>query len=63
MGRAEQKAKNAAMAAHLVARGIFHGRRMTTPMHANYPKVTEVGSTKYQRRVAKERGATGRYRG
>ena len=49
MGKAEQKAKNSKMAADLVARGIWHGRRMTKPSHANYPKLNEVGSAAYRR--------------
>jgi hypothetical protein len=49
MGRAESKAKNSAMASDLVARGIWHGKRTTTPRHNNYPKLTDVGSAAYRR--------------
>jgi len=31
MGVAENRAKNSKMAADLVKRGIFHGRRLTSP--------------------------------
>ncbi len=41
--------KNTAMAADLLKKGIWHGKRMTKPMHANYPSTTEVGSAAYRR--------------
>ncbi len=54
MGLSEQRAKNAKMAKDLKDRGIFHGRRMTTP----YPNsggetmvMNAAGSSKYQRRI------------
>lgn len=52
MGKAESRAKAAKMAADMVARGIYHGRRMTKP----YPNsggttmVNAPGSSKNQRR-------------
>lgn len=53
MGKAEQKAKNAKMAAELIKRGYPHGRRMTSP-HSNSGGTTMVmnkpGSAKAQRR-------------
>lgn len=58
MGLAEQRAKNAKMAADLKARGIYHGKRVTSP----YPNsggstmVNKPGSSKYQRLMIKLRG-------
>lgn len=53
------------MAADLVKRGIWHGRRMTKP-HPNSGGTTMVfapGSSKYQRLVASLRGyVAGGYR-
>jgi hypothetical protein len=49
MSAAEQRTKSAAMAADLVRRGIWHGRRMTKPCHANYPNQNEIGSAAYRR--------------
>lgn len=46
-----QRAKNAAMAADLVKRGIYHGKRITKPS-ANSGGMTlsfEAGSSRYQR--------------
>ncbi len=57
MSAAEQRAKSSKMAADLVKRGIYHGRRMTSP----YPNsggttmVHKAGSAKYQRRIIKQR--------
>ena len=48
MGAAENRKKNQEMAAHLLARGIWHGKRMTTPHHNNVP-VNETGSAAYRR--------------
>lgn len=58
MGLAEQRAKNAKMAADLKERGIYHGKRITSP----YPNsggstmVNQPGSSKYQRLMKKLRG-------
>lgn len=55
MGLAEQRAKNAKMAADLKARGIYHGKRTTSP----YPNsggetmVWKPGSSKNHRRSKK----------
>lgn len=58
MGAAENRAKSSKMAADLVKRGIFHGKRQTSP-HANSGGTTMVqntsGSSKYQR-LQKKRG-------
>lgn len=55
MGAADQRAKSAKMAADLVKRGIFHGKRLTSP-HRNSGGTTMVfapGSSKNQRRNAR----------
>ena len=52
MGVAENRAKNSKMAADLVKRGIWHGRRLTSPF-ANSGGTTMTagpGSSKAQRR-------------
>ena len=52
MGKAEQKAKNSKMADELLKRGIYHGKRQSSP----YPNsggttmVNAPGSSKNQRR-------------
>lgn len=56
MGASEQRQKSSKMAADMVKKGIWHGRRMTSPRHANYPAMNEVGSTKYQRLMQTARG-------
>lgn len=56
MGASENRAKSSKMAADLKAKGIFHGRRMTTPLHNNYPKPNEVGSAAYRRAERSRRG-------
>jgi hypothetical protein len=53
MGAAENRTKNSKMAADLVKRGIFHGKRVTSPHHNNIP-VNETGSAAY-RRLQKKR--------
>jgi hypothetical protein len=53
MGAQEQRAKSAKMASDMVKKGIWHGRRMTSPTHCNYPKPNEIGSAAYRRRMAK----------
>lgn len=56
MGAAENRNKSQAMAADLVKRGIFHGKRTTSP-HKNSGGTTMVmgvsGSSKNQRRLSK----------
>jgi len=53
----DQRAKSQKMAADLLARGIYHGKRTTTP----YPNsggttmTTGNGSSKNQRRLSKSR--------
>ena len=59
MSAADQRAKSAKMAADLVKRGIYHGRRMTSP-YPNSGGTTMVfapGSSKYQRLVARLRAS------
>lgn len=56
MGASEQRQKSSKMASDMVKKGIYHGRRMTTPRHANYPAFNEVGSAAYRRLMAKRRG-------
>ena len=56
MGAAENRAKSSKMAADMKARGIFHGRRMTSPSHNNWPNLGEVGSAAYRRLKAKTKG-------
>ena len=41
--------KNTAMAADLIKKGIYHGKRVTSPKHNNYPNLNEVGSAAYRR--------------
>lgn len=41
--------KNNAMAMDLKAKGIYHGKRITKPMHSNYPNLQDVGSAAYRR--------------
>lgn len=54
MGAAENRNKSQAMAADLLKRGIWHGRRMTKGLD-NIPKPGEVGSAAYRRLVASRR--------
>lgn len=44
-------------AAHLLKKGIWHGRRMTTPHHNNIP-VNATGSAAYRRLQAKKLGTS-----
>lgn len=46
---AGSRKKDQEMAAYLLSRGIYHGKRTTTPKHNNYPKMNEVGSAAYRR--------------
>lgn len=56
MAAADQRAKSSKMAADLVKRGYYHGRRMTSP-YKNSGGTTmvmnTVGSSKFQRRNGK----------
>lgn len=54
MAAAEQRAKSAKMAADLVKRGIFHGKRLTSPAKdsGGMTMTFSPGSTKYKRLVA-----------
>lgn len=49
MSAADNRQKDSKMAADLVKRGIYHGKRFTTPTHNNYPNLNEVGSAAYRR--------------
>lgn len=53
MGLADSRTRSQKMAADMVARGIYHGKRTTKPHHCNYPALNEVGSAAYRRRQAK----------
>jgi hypothetical protein len=60
MGASEQRTKSAKMAADMVKRGIYHGRRMTSP----YPNsggttmvMNTVGSSCYQRLIRRRQTA------
>lgn len=55
MSAADQKQRSQKTAEDLKKRGIYHGKRTTTPRHANYPKLTEVGSAAYRRMRASMR--------
>ena len=50
MSNATRK-KNHEMASHLKKLGIYHGKRMTSPTHNNYPSQDEVGSAAYRRKM------------
>lgn len=56
MAAADQRAKSSKMAADLVKRGIYHGKRLTSP-HKNSGGTTMVmglpGSSKNHRRLSK----------
>lgn len=51
---AERRLKDAKMAADLKAKGIYHGRRMTTTMAPSIP-VNEPGSAAYRRLQRKKK--------
>lgn len=55
MAASDQRAKSAKMAADLAKRGIYHGKRTTTPHHNNIP-VNEPGSAAYRRLMKSKRG-------
>ena len=54
MGVAENRTKNSKMAADLVKRGIWHGRRMTKGL-SNIPNLGDTGSAAYRRLMARYR--------
>lgn len=53
MGAAEQRTKDAAMAAHLKARGYPHGKRATSTHAPPIPPRDDVGSAAHRRRMQK----------
>lgn len=55
MGAAENRAKNSKMAADLVKRGIYHGKRLTKGL-TNIPDFRDSGSAANRRRLAKGTG-------
>lgn len=55
MGAAEQRNKSSKMAADMVKKGIYHGKRTTTPHHNNSP-VNEPGSAAYRRLQRSKKG-------
>ena len=46
--------KDAKMAADLVRRGIFHGKRMNSTLAPPVPSLSEVGSAAYRRMMRKK---------
>lgn len=50
MGLAEQRARSQSMAADLVRRGFYHGKRATKGL-TNIPASGDVGSAAYRRRI------------
>lgn len=57
MGSTENRTKSQKMAADLLARGIWHGRRMTSPFpnSGGTTMSSGPGSAKYQRLIAAQR--------
>ncbi|AXN53488.1 hypothetical protein HOT82_gp074 [Gordonia phage Ronaldo] len=58
MGAAENRAKNAKMASDLVARGIFHGKRLTKSLAPNPLSpgfLSQVGSAAYRKMTPEQR--------
>jgi len=53
MGAGEQRAKDSKMASDLVARGIYHGKRMSKGLD-NIPRLSDVGSAAYRRLLRKQ---------
>lgn len=49
MALSDQRNRSQKMAKDMLEKGIWHGRRMTKPTHANYPKLNETGSAAYRR--------------
>lgn len=49
MGAAERRVKDQAMAADLVKRGIYHGKRLTSTSCPPVPNLWQVGSAAYNR--------------
>lgn len=58
MGKSERKNKDQGMAADLLRRGLWHGKRATKGL-SNVPAMGEVGSAAYRRRIAKVGGRNG----
>ena len=58
MGAGERRTKDAAMAADLVRRGIYHGKRQTSSLAPPVPPQGEAGSAAYRRLQNKKKGGT-----
>lgn len=58
----ERSAKDKAMASHLKAQGVFHGKRLTSPARnsGGLTLTNGPGSAAYQRRVRKAREGRGK---
>jgi len=54
MAASDRRAKSQRMVAEMQKRGIFHGKRTSSPRHYNYPNTTDVGSAAYRRMKAKK---------
>lgn len=54
MSAAENRNKSQKMAADLVARGFYHGKRASKGL-SNVPALTDVGSAAYRRMLASNR--------
>ena len=52
MAGTERRTKNQSMAADLLKRGYYHGRRMGKGL-SNIPPLTDTGSAAYRRRTVK----------
>lgn len=59
MGAAEQRTRSQAMAADLLRRGIWHGKRTTVTHAPAIPDPTQVGSAAYRRLVESRRAKAG----
>jgi hypothetical protein len=55
MGASENRAKNSKMAADLVKRGYYHGKRFSKGL-TNIPGLGEIGSAAYRRMQAAKKG-------
>lgn len=51
---ANQRARDQAMAADLLRRGIWHGKRMSKGL-TNIPDIRDVGSAAYRRRIERKK--------
>jgi len=54
MSAASQREASQKMSQYMKERGIYHGKRLSKPMHANYPAPNEIGSAAYRRLRAKQ---------